>query len=914
MNPLAVNETGASRFPPPDQLAQQQQLPAGVAQPAYRQQQQQPFPQRTTSHRHSSGIALDQQTLQQLQGGPQPPHGYDQQPRRGSYQPQSSYAPEPKKQGLRSRLGLTSHKEEDRSKASKVGRRVSVRKSDPRELEYRQQEENRLRAAQWNQRHGQHGSNPHLAPSDEHDEDDLDPFLQQEDEPPRAPPKDAPYQGHPQQPPQQYSPNPHQEQYNRPPLARVSTEGSYHAQGGVDHYSPEHQGLQPQQHPPSYQNYQQAPGQHPPNPNDYQAYPPPQNAPSPLVGNAQVHPQQQQNYYQYQAQQAAQHAQQQSLQGPPEPQVQNPRYSQQSQHSPQQPQPHQGQDFQQLQHGRSPPQPQGEPNAPPPSQQVPQIVQGGQPIDGQHSQQLRPPSSHASLAPPSPLQSQPPTLQAYDQQGQPSPSTDPHSQSVTPPQQDNMPPANSGQRNTLRKVNDGGQQQAPPSRESSLLQQNSTQGQAQGQTPVSPGIQTFGANVVPIASQGQPYRGEKGQNPQSGEMGRATPPPRAAADMSDDEIAQLIKDHDVLREKYQKVKRYFFEQQTQVHQLQNTLANQRLSLSRTSWDDSEYATRFNRLDGLIAQLSFAIRKDWKAIPPWLQPVVNKTAVETGKQEMTAVGRAFISQWLVENIFDKYFHPDLETGLSTQLKTIQLNIRKYAATCHTTEDEDALNAKVINWRLATLEGLADQLKAAQNGPNRATLTETLNEKLIGSIQMYLNDPAPPDLNGGVPMIIELAISVAQHLPLESREVQIEYFYPGQGLVSEFMKMESGIPALTDPIREPDEADRASLRSVASKVDDNASVGEPEQSNQHPTKEPADKKRSMFGFGGSKKPSQSPATLGKRESSLGHQPNPSQQSLSLPSKDDAPQPRVRLSVGVAVQIRGKSILIKAPVYST
>lgn len=106
------------------------------------------------------------------------------------------------------------------------------------------------------------------------------------------------------------------------------------------------------------------------------------------------------------------------------------------------------------------------------------------------------------------------------------------------------------------------------------------------------------------------------------------------------------------------MKRYFFEQQTQVHQLQNTLANQRLSLSRTSWDDSEYATRFGRLDGLIAQLSFSIRKDWKSIPAFLYPVVNKTAVEIGKQEMTAVGRAFISHWLVENIFEKYFHPDL----------------------------------------------------------------------------------------------------------------------------------------------------------------------------------------------------------------------------------------------------------------
>ncbi|KAF1995625.1 hypothetical protein P154DRAFT_526203 [Amniculicola lignicola CBS 123094] len=385
--------------------------------------------------------------------------------------------------------------------------------------------------------------------------------------------------------------------------------------------------------------------------------------------------------------------------------------------------------------------------------------------------------------------------------------------------------------------------------------------------------------------------------------------------MTDDEIHTLLKDHEVLREKYQKVKRYFFEQQSQVHQLQNTLANQRLSLSRTSWDDSEYGTRFNRLDGLIAQLSFSIRKDWKGIPGWLHAVVNKNAVETGKQEMTAVGRAFISAWLVDNIFDKYFHPDLETGLSTQLKGIQLNIRKFHPVCHTPEDEDGLNAKVINWRLATLEGLADVLKSPQSPANRQTLTDSLNEKLIGSLQMFLNDPAPPDLNGGVPMIVELAISIAQHLPLESREVHIEYFRPGQSLVSEFMKMESGIPALTNPIMDPEEADRASLRSVASKMDDNASIAEQEQQmSQAPSKDVGDKKRNMFGFGSKKPAAPTPAQLGKRESSLGQ--GGSQQSLSQPStaNEEPPSPRVRMAVGVAVQIRGKSVLMKAPVYST
>jgi hypothetical protein len=302
-------------------------------------------------------------------------------------------------------------------------------------------------------------------------------------------------------------------------------------------------------------------------------------------------------------------------------------------------------------------------------------------------------------------------------------------------------------------------------------------------------------------------------------------------------------------------------------------------------------------------------------------VVNKNALETGKQEMTAVGRAFITSWMVENIFEKYFHPDLEPTLSLQLKNIQHNIRKLSPPCHTTEDEDALVSKIVNWRLATLEGLADQLKSQQAQTYRHNLIEDLKEGLIEALQENLNEPAPPDIQGNVPMIIELAVNVAQHLPLESREVHIEYFRPGHSLVSEFMKMETGIPALTNPIKDID--DTASLRSVASKVDDAASIAEQEQQAQQqasqPPKDIQDKKRGMFGFGASKKPAQAaPAQLGKREASLGQ--GESQQSLSQnpPGSSNGPRdespPRVRMAVGVAVQIRGKSILIKAPVYST
>ena len=67
-------------------------------------------------------------------------------------------------------------------------------------------------------------------------------------------------------------------------------------------------------------------------------------------------------------------------------------------------------------------------------------------------------------------------------------------------------------------------------------------------------------------------------------------------------------------DKYRKVKKYYFDKDAQVQQLQNTLAHQRLSQSRTSLDDNEYSNRFQRLDGAINNLAFNIRRDWRSIP------------------------------------------------------------------------------------------------------------------------------------------------------------------------------------------------------------------------------------------------------------------------------------------------------------
>ncbi|KAK0926325.1 hypothetical protein LTR57_004182 [Friedmanniomyces endolithicus] len=451
------------------------------------------------------------------------------------------------------------------------------------------------------------------------------------------------------------------------------------------------------------------------------------------------------------------------------------------------------------------------------------------------------------------------------------------------------------------------------------------------------GVPAFNSSVVPPTGQGQSYKGSS-QAQQPGDVGRVTPQPlQLSEDMTEEDVNQLIKDHKELREKYTKVKKYYFEKEDQVKQLQNSLAHQRLSLSRTSLDDSEYTTRFNRLDGLIAQLAFSIRKSWRSLPDWLHKSVNKDAVATGKQEMTAAGRTFISRWLVEDCFDKYFHPDLDTPLSAQLRQVQRNIRLFAPLAQTVEEEDFLTSKVVNWRLATLEGLQDTLRGPQCPANRAAFTDMLKEQLIAALAVHLQDPAPSDLEGGVHMIVELVVSIAIHLPVESRDVVVEYFRPGLGIMAEQMKVESGIPALGVSIHD-ENAERASLRSASSEHTDMTETSLPSGGGGG---EAQPRKRSMLSaLTGSGKPKNTPPAQQQQQQQ--HQPQHPQQgkhpgvatgsSSSLLSgapgrpessqgaglgqgmgaKEEGLPPRVRMAAGIGVSVRGRSVLVKAPVF--
>jgi hypothetical protein len=348
------------------------------------------------------------------------------------------------------------------------------------------------------------------------------------------------------------------------------------------------------------------------------------------------------------------------------------------------------------------------------------------------------------------------------------------------------------------------------------------------------------------------------------------------------------------------VKRLYFDGKAQidalngqVEHLQNAVANQRMSQSRTAWDDNEYSTRFNRLNGAINNLSFNIRKDWRCLPPWLDNFVSADALRTGKQEMTAVGRAVVSRWLVDELFNKCFHPALDTQMSSHLKEIELNMRGNSYGMHHREELDAHTTMVVNWRMATLDGLQKRLSSNAAIDNRAMLTNKVTTNLTAFLYQFLSNPPPPGVDGSTSMIAELAVSIAANLPLESRDVSIMYPLPGEPIQTSMMEVEKvGLPQL--------EAQKSDADADSDSDDDNDE------------NDKAGNTRGEKGKPGMSKP-RGPGTarIGRAMGDFSRRDSTyTNQTITGLPKDPN---RVRFAGFMALEVRGRQVLMKAPVWT-
>lgn len=345
--------------------------------------------------------------------------------------------------------------------------------------------------------------------------------------------------------------------------------------------------------------------------------------------------------------------------------------------------------------------------------------------------------------------------------------------------------------------------------------------------------------------------------------------------------------------KYKKVKSLYFEKTAQVEQLQNTLANQRLSQSRTSLDDSEYMTRFQRLDGATTNLAFNIRKDWRRVPVWLSQSVNQEAIKIGKQEMTAVGRACITKFLVDEIFNRTFHPGLESELSSNLKMMEQNIRRFSPALNNQEESDALTAKVVQWRLATLEGLRDAFTSPDSEIYKNMFLRKATTNLTASLVNFLQEPVPAGIEDSAHMIVELAVSIASNLPLESRDIAITYPMPGEMIQTSTMKVEAGIPALEHPGAGTVDTDSASMGS--------GEKDEKEEKDEKSSRKEKTKSAKLYAMTGLSSKKAGPSTAHETSS----------EARRLPTEDGVQ--KVRLAGFVGVEVRGRQVLAKAPVWT-
>ncbi|KXG53267.1 uncharacterized protein PGRI_003170 [Penicillium griseofulvum] len=433
--------------------------------------------------------------------------------------------------------------------------------------------------------------------------------------------------------------------------------------------------------------------------------------------------------------------------------------------------------------------------------------------------------------------------------------------------------------------------------------QSSAQAQTQGQFQQLDRQRSAGSPQQDRSQQDRSRQGSVSNN--MPDPGRSTPTnAHRREDSGEVDVRALIQKHDELQAKYSKVKRYYFEKDAQVQHLQNTVAHQRMAVSRTVLDDNEYTSRFQRLDGAIKDLAFSVRKYWRSIPSWLNGMVTDDALSVGTKEMTAVGRAVISRWLVEEVFQRYFHPSLDQTFSVQLKNIEMNLRRQRPSSD--EDRENTSARLSYWRRTTFDGLSDSLVGPAAEERRNELVEHLIAELATFMGSQLHEIALPGLEAGVRMIIENSINIIEKIPLEARDVCVDYFPPGISLAEQYMKVEGQLPALSHPPPPPSDQEHPEEPAAAEGDASSGSTAGTIENASHAQQKPSMK--SLFGGLMSRKHGSSEI------SRPAPAPGPAEDK-NEPAEATPSNPRIRFAAFLAVEVRGKgpaTVLIKSPVW--
>ena len=230
----------------------------------------------------------------------------------------------------------------------------------------------------------------------------------------------------------------------------------------------------------------------------------------------------------------------------------------------------------------------------------------------------------------------------------------------------------------------------------------------------------------------------------------------------------------------------------------------------------------------------------------------------------------------------------------------MNLRQQQLRPSTDEDLENSIARLSNWRRTTFDGLGDTLAAPTAQDYRADLIEQLIAELVSFLGNLLHEPALPGLEAGVRMIIESTINIAEKIPLEARDVCVEYFPPSTLYHEGYMKVEGGLPPPTNQVPSSSDQEHEDAAEVESSPGSNSTSGSGDGTS---TIREGRKKTSVLG-----------ALIGRKFAAP-------ESSRPVPGhvheeKSEPTEPaRIRFASFMSVEVRGKgpnTVLIKAPVW--
>ncbi|RFN49717.1 hypothetical protein FIE12Z_6069 [Fusarium flagelliforme] len=184
-------------------------------------------------------------------------------------------------------------------------------------------------------------------------------------------------------------------------------------------------------------------------------------------------------------------------------------------------------------------------------------------------------------------------------------------------------------------------------------------------------------------------------------------------------------------------------------------------------------------------------------------------------------------------------------------------------------------------MTSLDGLHRQLNSPAANENRNTFIAKTTTNLTACLYQFLNTPPPPGVDGSASMIVELAVGIAANLPLESRDVAITYPLPGDIVQPHVMEVEkAALPVL--------EAQKGGEDGDDKDGDDEKKV-----------KTGTLNKAAPLESGEGKDASESRRTDADKDTFV----------AALPKDSN----RVRFAGFMALEVRGRQVLMKAPVWT-